>query len=56
VTPTVAEIEALAARKGYDLLTLPKPLEQYSERALETFKAKLEALPDKTRQPDDIPF
>ena len=54
--PEIAEIEALAARKGYDLLALPKPLEQYSERALKAFKAKLEALPEKTRQPGEDDF
>ena len=56
--PMIAEVEALAARKGYDLLALPKPLEQYSERALETFRAKLEALPGPANPPssDMIPF
>lgn len=57
-TEKIMAVETLANRKGYDLLALPKPLEQYSERALEAFSEKLSALPDKQRQPgeDDIPF
>jgi hypothetical protein len=56
--PKIAEIEALAVRKGYDLLTLPKPLSEYSERALDAFVAKLAGLANRERQPgeDDIPF
>lgn len=54
----IKAVEILASRKGYDLFTLPKPLEQYSERALDTFAEKLSALPDKQRQTaeEDVPF
>ena len=55
--PKIAAIEALAVRKGYDLFALPQPLDEYSDRAIETFRKKLEALPDAPQTfEDDIPF